>query len=181
MYSIQKIHVAIEQLQPGSYPEKSYWVHQTSFWIISENKALQKIISKFYRKIYHGNDVYTFVYGINGRYYALLLCHHGQFVKRTVSDIRYCKTWYRVFKQYMYQENDVTHMYWRFYCTEEFPFIKRGEGVLKEVFFNELRNCVKFQRYTKEVRNVEFKQINFNLCFILLILNNARCNGVHLI
>lgn len=56
----------------------------------------------------------------------------------------------------------------------------KGEG-LKEVFFYELRNCVKFQRYAKEVRNVEFKQINFNLCFILLILNNARCNGVHLI
>lgn len=55
----------------------------------------------------------------------------------------------------------------------------KGEGVLKEVFFNELRNYVKFQRYAKEVRNVEFKQINFNLCFI--ILNNARCNGVHLI
>lgn len=54
-------------------------------------------------------------------------------------------------------------------------------GGLKEVFFYELRNCVKFQRYAKEVRNVEFKQINFNLCFILLILNNARCNGVHLI
>lgn len=57
----------------------------------------------------------------------------------------------------------------------------KGEGVLKEVLFNELRNYVKFQRYAKEVRNVEFKQINFNLCFILLILNNARCNGVHLI
>lgn len=79
------------------------------------------------------------------------------------------------------KKNDITHLYGRFYCTEEFPFIKRGEGVLKEVFFNELRNCVKFQRYAKEVRNVEFKQINFNLCFILLILNNARCNGVHLI
>lgn len=60
--------------------------------------------------------------------------------------------------------------------------LKRGGVVLKEVFFNELRNCVKFQRYTKEVRNVEFKQINFKLCFIFSNLNNARCRyGVHLI
>lgn len=58
--------------------------------------------------------------------------------------------------------------------------LKGGEGIKRSIF-NELRNCVKFQRYAKEVRNVEFKQINFNLCFILLILNNARCNGVHLI
>lgn len=58
----------------------------------------------------------------------------------------------------------------------------KGEGVLKEVFFNELRNYVKFQRYAKEVRNVEFKQINFKLCFIFSNLNNARCRyGVHLI
>lgn len=56
-----------------------------------------------------------------------------------------------------------------------------GGGGIKRSIFNELRNCVKFQRYAEEVRNVEFKQINFNLCFILLILNNARCNGVHLI
>lgn len=58
----------------------------------------------------------------------------------------------------------------------------KGEGVLKEVFFNELRNCVKFQRYAKEVKNVEFKQINFNSCFIFSNLNNARYRyGVHLI
>lgn len=56
-----------------------------------------------------------------------------------------------------------------------------GGGGIKRSIFNELRNCVKFQRYAEEVRNVEFKQINFNLCFILLILNNARCNGVRLI
>lgn len=60
--------------------------------------------------------------------------------------------------------------------------LKGGGGGLKEVFFYELRNCVKFQRYAKEVKNVEFKQINFNSCFIFSNLNNARyCNGVHLI
>lgn len=56
----------------------------------------------------------------------------------------------------------------------------KGGGGIKRSIFNELRNCVKFQRYAKEARHVEFKQINFNLCFIFLILNNSRClYGVH--
>lgn len=82
---------------------------------------------------------------------------------------------------YMYQEKRYNTLVLKVLLYRGVSVHLKGGGGIKRSIFNELRNCVKFQRYAKEVRNVEFKQINFNLCFILLILNNARCNGVHLI